>query len=196
MGQAAGQWAHRAICGLGEAGSQGDLSHQDDAASELAAQGENSTQAKCYQSEDCPGGGPDKRIMVAVSLSLSRCLTTLSFPVCLLHFLSCRPSGRIQGKCLRMSESVHVPFKEAFGFSGSFHLTWMARIPTESYNQILWELLLCLELEPWAVEPPYGARTPLSFRGVFAAALSFSVLNYHVWVRDQPASHLHPFYKS
>lgn len=55
------------------------------------------------------------------------------------------------------------------GFSVSFLLTQTARIPTEFYSQILWELLLCPGLEPWAGEPLRGAKAPRSFRGVSTA---------------------------
>lgn len=61
--------------------------------------------------------------------------------------------------------------------SGSLHLTQMAKIPIDFYNQDLWELLFP-ELEPRAGEPLCGAKAPLFFKGTSAAS-SLPVLNHY-----------------
>lgn len=66
---------------------------------------------------------------------------------------------------------MHEPILGASEISVSFHLTQIARIPTDFYSQIFGGTHF-----PWDGEPLYGARTPLSFKGTSEAFLVLSLV--------------------
>lgn len=87
---------------------------------------------------------------------------------------------------------MREPFSGASEISVSFHLTQIARIPTDFYSQIFGGTHF-----PWAGELPDGARTPLFFKGASAALLMFSPLVFHCYlqVQVQPDSCFCPSYR-
>lgn len=125
---------------------------------------------------------PDKVLLLQYLLW---CLTTQSFPICLLCLLSCWPSTGTQSECLQVSESVRR----------LLHLTWKVRILTDFYSQTLWELLFSVP-KPSAREPLCGAGDHCSFKRASAAELSLPMLSHHAQLWDQPTLFLHPFYWS
>lgn len=173
-----------AICGLDGVGPQGDMGW-----------GLPISLNRCSFRVGCEGSGINTGKMVPICrlpwrkdrqrndgscpsspLSGSTLLSLSKRLLCLLHLPSC------QGACLQ-AKLCAGPLSWTSGCSGSFCLTRMARIPTDFYSQILWELLF-LGLHLWAGAPLYGAWTPLSFGagGPSAAAFSLLVLNGHVLV--------------
>lgn len=179
------------ICGLGEAGSQEDMgwgrSHQANAASELSVQQGGFNTGKMAPICRLPsreaqlksnGSCPSSHYLGVTQLSLSLYVSSTS------QAADPPPVLRVS-VCERVSLCVS-PLRVMSGFSGSFCLTWMTRISTDFYSQILWGFLF-LGVELWAREPLCGARTPLSFGEGYlgeggwgsAATLSFTVINCH-----------------
>nr|KAF6410525.1 hypothetical protein HJG63_009054 [Rousettus aegyptiacus] len=181
----------QALCGLGEAGSQGDKGCPANTASLLLQflclrDIDYSETSCCLEWSHRPLRSLDTILQLLQAAKICLPLISMNRPPCAAQSMLLpvwigrsgeRSSRAVAVHChwttwgnlwvewgIHSSESLcKGSFEGTSRDSVSFHLTWTARIPSGFYSQSYWNLLFP-GLGSWAGEPPEKTRIPLSFR--------------------------------